>query len=137
MCNNKWCRASIQLFVNRSPVGEINKSGCFRCPLLLMEKLIQKCGGCECNIPFEKSTDSSDRRTFSAPWDTAVYELYQNNLSTSKIILLDFYIDGATLSRSGTKSASFLRIRYSNIDQYSETWHTIGIAPTNKLIPSC
>lgn len=115
---------------------QMNKTGCFRCPLKLMTELLRKHGGGFSIIPFEKATNESGSRTYSSPWDTAVYESYAKSIADGHIVLIDFYADGTTLSKSGTQSASFFRVRFSNIRPVSDCWFTIAIAPTTSTIPS-
>lgn len=124
-----WIRANI----NVPDIGE-NTTGCFRCPKKLMEKIFLDAGGLVENlIHFRESFDSDGSRTFSSPWDTKAYELYNANKPYGHIILVDFFVDGATLSKSGTQSGTFLRVRFSNIKGYSEKWYDIGIAPSVKV----
>lgn len=73
-------------------------------------------------------------RTYSGPWDSQVYEKYQAVDPNANIILVHFYSDGAELSKSGTQSATFLTVGFSNIDTFSERLFTVGIAPTLKLL---
>lgn len=40
------------------------------------------------------------------------------------------------MAKYGTQSATFLRVRFSNIKRYTDHWFTIGIAPTARTIPS-
>lgn len=49
---------------------------------------------------------------------------------------MDFYYDGATMAKYGIDGANFIEVRFSNVDQYSETWYTVGIAPTSKVTPA-
>lgn len=50
------------------------------------------------------------------------------------IVLVDFFVDGTTLSKSETQSGTFLRVQYSNLKQVSEKWCDVGIDPTVTMI---
>lgn len=126
----------MQLSVNGRAVRSATKSGCYRYPLLLIEELIMKSGVITSIILFEQTFSIAGCQIYSTPWNSTVYEVYNAIESNGALLLVEFYIDGATLSRSGTQSASFLRVRFSNIQYYTEEWSTIGIVPTCKRIPS-
>lgn len=49
---------------------------------------------------------------------------------------MDYYSDGTTLSKSGTKSATFLGIRISIIIHHSGRFYTVGIVPMGRPITS-
>lgn len=95
-----------------------------------------KAGGAESLISFSQTTSDSGERTYCSPWDTDVYRAYSAVGAQGHLVLVYFNSDGNTLSRSGTQSITLHRVRFSNIDQYSEDWHTVAIAPSHKLIPS-
>lgn len=71
-------------------------------------------------ILFRKSHDSDGVRTCSSPWDTKAYEFYIQNKPFGSIVLVDFFVDGVSLSKSGTQSGIFLRVRFRNIKRFSE-----------------
>lgn len=50
-------------------------------------------------------------------------------------MLVDFYSDGATLAKSRSHCAPFIRVLFSNIDACSESLFTVFIAPNTKAIP--
>lgn len=56
-------------------------------------------------------------------------------MENGQVIFVDFYADVATLSNSGTQSATFYRVRLSNTEKFSETWHSIAIEPMTKNMP--
>lgn len=59
-----------------------------------------------------------------------------NSVQERHVVWLDFYSDGTTLSKSGTQSASFLKIRFSHILAISKRWYKIEIEQTPTTIPS-
>lgn len=118
-------RAIIQLNSSRN-----NTMGCDRCPLALLKSIFNRTCGVQSIIPYQRLTNENGDLTFSSPWDSKVYQSYSMSVKDGHVILIDFYSDGATLAGSGTQSATFLRIRFSNIKRYSETLFTVGIAPT-------
>lgn len=50
-------------------------------------------------------------------------------------MLFDFYSDTATLWKSNTHGATFVRIRFSNIQTFFEQWFTVGTASNTSYIP--
>lgn len=77
---NGWMRATIGM--DRC---EENISGCFRCPKLLMIKLLNENGSGKVLIPFATRTESSGTRNFSIPWDSSVSEFYVQSTMNSHI----------------------------------------------------
>lgn len=133
---NGWKHYSIQFSAAHDPVSQPNKSGCLCFPLLLLEELFSKAGDEETIIPFQRSLSSNRTRAYATSWDSRIYEDYTILINTEKVIFIDFYMHGATLSQSGTQSGTFLRVRFRNLDQYTEDWETIEIELTARLIPS-
>lgn len=64
--------------------------------------------------------------------DGQLYEEYNSSFSFGHLVLVAFFVDRETLSKSGTKSGTLLRIRFSNNGRFSEKWFDIGITPTAK-----
>lgn len=56
-------------------------------------------------------------------------------MTTGRVVLVDFYSGGATMAKSGTQEATFIRALYTSIDKFSETWLTLRIASTAKTLP--
>lgn len=120
-----WVRGRIKL------EGAVNSTGCFRCPMNLLEKCIRDAGGTDNLIPFSETHDTDGRRTYSSPWDTDIYGRYFTSLSSGRLVLVDMFSDGATLSSSGTQSAMFIRTRFPTVKKISEKWFDVAIAPTS------
>lgn len=130
-----WVRAKITINTGNNQ-SFTNENGCFRCPLKLLENIFLKSGGTLSSIiPFKKQMNRANERTFSSPWDTFLYEQYCSSVNFGNVIMVDFFADGCTLSRSGTQSGVFIRVRFPNIKGFSEKWFDIGIAPTQKQFP--
>lgn len=106
-----WSRAAIAM--DRC---DSNSTGCFRCPKQLMTNLLLEDGGARSLIPFSTTTDSTGCRVFSTQWNSAVYEQYCKSITTGHIVLIDFYGDWTTLSKSGTQSASFFVFDFLTYD---------------------
>lgn len=107
-----------------------NMSGCLTCPLVLFRHLLSWTAGSSAIIPFNTSTNFDGERVYRIPWDTLIYETYAESVSWI-VILVNLHSIGATLSKSGTQGATFLRVWFSNLRPYTEKWHTIDIAPTS------
>lgn len=102
----------------------------------LRTKQCTSAGGVSALIPFKNETDNNGARVYGTPWTSQIYELYSTSVSNGHVVLIDFYSDGATMSRSGTLSATFHRVRFSNLYIYCGNWFTVGIAPTAKTLSS-
>lgn len=124
-----WKRVSIVL-----PHCEANTTGCFRCPLSILKDILRHDGVSKI-IPFRLNYDANHNRTYSTPWNSNIYQSYTETVTNGTVVLIDLYSDGTTLAKSGTQSAHFFRVRFSNVRGYSETWTTIGIAPTSAVLP--
>lgn len=107
-----WVRASITL-----EMGGVNITGCYCCPLKLTKHLFMKAGGLSFLIQFNLSTDLNGRHTYSTPWDTKIYDSYCGVNQSGKLVLVEFYSDGDTFSKSVTQSATLYLFLFSNIDE--------------------
>lgn len=58
-----------------------------------------------------------------------------STVSTGHIVSVDLYSDGATLVKSCSQSATFVRVHFSYLKIFSELWYTVGIAPSTGLTP--
>lgn len=54
----------------------------------------------------------------NSPWDTIMYQSNVSSVSDLYVLLIYFYSDAATISKSGTDGVTFLRVHYSNISGY-------------------
>lgn len=107
--NYGWVRASIT-----SERCNDNRTGCFCCSLHMIKEFLCEVGGSASIIPFSESTDLDGRRIYSTAWDTDVYQSYCITVTNGHVVLVDYYSDWATLAKSGTQSATILRVRVSN-----------------------
>lgn len=135
--NDYWLPTCFHISLPQSTSSTVwvNESGCYRCPLQLLSTLFAAAGSLSSIIPYCAILNLSRERTYPTPWDTKVYEGYTNSINKEAVLLVDFYSDGTTLTKSGTQSATFYRVRFSNLQNCSETLHTVGISPTMKTIP--
>ncbi|KAI0558896.1 Zinc finger C2H2-type domain containing protein [Gracilaria domingensis] len=114
-----------------SPLGD-NYTGVFRSAFDLMMNELKAAGGSSALQSFTLSHDHLRQRVFSAPWDSNAmmrYHLQHRDQRNARVVLIDLYCDGTTLSKSGSQSANTMRVRFSNIRGRSTEWHEIGIAP--------
>lgn len=117
-----WCLVNILL-----SFGGDNNTCYIRFPRAFMLSTYRATGGSvNCLIPFQQTIASSTWIN-SSPWVGQLYEEYTGSVSCGHLVLVDFFVDGATLSKSGTQSGTLLRIRFSNIWKFSEKWFDIGI----------
>lgn len=100
-----------------------------RCSLLIVA------GGLKPLFLLLHSNNNDRRRTLCAPWDTEIYESDTHANHSGYIVLVESYLDCATISESFTQSAKFYKARLSIIDDYSKDFHTISIAQTTKITP--
>lgn len=126
-----WVRANVTL-----PNNPPNRSGCYRCPLKLLRGLLTWSTPTTSIIPFEMSYNDEGDRIYSTPWNTDMYASYNDSVSNGSIVLIYLYSNGATMSKSGTQSLTFLRVRFSNVRPYTEEWYTVGLAPSPTSIPA-
>ena len=111
----------------------VNRTGVFRPVFDLMLQEIKTAGGMDAVLPFEEDYTVGVRR-FSAPWNSGAMEDYHKTVSSdSKILMIDLYSDGTTLSSSGTQSANNMRVRFANLKGRTDVWHEVGIVPTPKF----
>lgn len=85
-------------------------------------------------IPFKVSTNDKGNRTYSTPWNTIFYEAYSNAVHHGDVVIVDLFSNGATLAKSGTKSVTFMRVRFFNIGYFFDKCFTVSVAPTPKVI---
>ncbi|KAI0566558.1 hypothetical protein FGB62_7g37 [Gracilaria domingensis] len=111
-----------------TPFG-LNNTGAFRSVLCLMKEEIDSAGGIE-EVQAFSSTSRAGQRTYSSPWNAEIMLKYKKHVGEKVVIvLIDLYCDGTILSNSGSQSASTLRVRFSNLNNRSQEWHEVGIAP--------
>lgn len=122
-----WVAAVISL-----PQFDLNRKGCFRCPCQLLRAIFAS----DCTpvqvILFHISTNNRSEK-FYTPWDSDIFKSYKDSCH---VVLVDFYSNWAKLTKLWTQSATFLRVWFISIKQYTEKWLKIGIAPTARTIPS-
>lgn len=88
-------------------------------------------------ILFERLINDNGDRICSTPWTSKLYESFHKQQTHGHIVLVYFYSDGVTLSKSGTQFATFLCVHFFNIEVFNEPWFTAAIAPIyKKLHPS-
>lgn len=130
-----WLRDSISITMSSSRIWN-SATGCNRCPLKRFTTLFRAAGGVSSLIQFQMTTNSDRQCVFGTPCNTYIYESYVDSVSNGHVVLLYFYSDGATSAKSGTQSAKFYRVRFTNLKGYSEDWFTVSIAPTTTSIPA-
>ncbi|KAI0557092.1 hypothetical protein FGB62_342g012 [Gracilaria domingensis] len=91
-----------------TPFG-LNNTGAFRSVLRLMKEEIDSAGGIE-EVQAFSSTSRAGQRTYSSPWNADIMLKYKKHVG-EKV------------------SASTLRVRFSNLNNRSQEWHEVGIAP--------
>lgn len=113
---------------------EVNTTGSFRCPMHLFKNSFIKAGGCrEALLPFLRY-ELNGTRLFSSLWNTYHFERYATASPSSLIVLVEIFIDGTTLSKSGSHSAVFFRVRFSNLWGFTEKWLDVAIAPSMDIV---
>lgn len=128
---NSWIRAMIDL-----SQGAPSETGCIRCLLESMTTLFRVAGGVASLVPFKFSFNTEGQRTYRTPSDSRRFQSYCESNPIGHVVLLDFYSDGATMSKYGTQSASFKCVRFPNLDKLSEQWFTVAITPISRTLPS-
>eukprot|EP00171_Calliarthron_tuberculosum_P010195 IDg10195t1 len=95
----------------------------------IVEREISIAGGLDSIVNYQEEV--SDRgRIFSAPHNSNSMLSYSSSIpNDGKLIAIDLYADGTTLTSSGSQSACVFRIRLVNVYRRSEKWHNIAIAP--------
>lgn len=124
-----WVRAAIKL-----DQCVTNRTGCYTCPLQILRLLIDSAGGASTVIPFNRMQNEDGEGAYRTAWDTCIYESYKDTVNKGHVVLVDFHCDDATLAKSGTQGATFIRVRFSNLKPHTETWYTVGIAPSSATI---
>lgn len=74
-------------------------------------------------IKFQKSFNSSIKRTYTPPWETTLFECYNSTVKYWRVVFVDFFANSATLSKSGTKCATFVRVWFGNIRKMVRRWN--------------
>lgn len=98
-----------------------------------MEHVFIEAGGVTSSlINFQQNFNSSNEKTYSTPWDNTSFEGYNSTVRFGHVVLVELFADGATLFKSGTQSAKFVRMRFANIKWYWEKWFDMGTAPIQK-----
>lgn len=115
--DNGWVRGRIQL--DNCP---INTTGYFQCPNQLLKSILWDVGAAANIITHLESQNSGEERTYSCSCDTDFYRSYQSDISSDHVVLVDYYSDGTTITCSGTQSATFIWVSFSNIKTISENW---------------
>lgn len=92
----------------------INTTGCFSCPLHLLRRLLTSTSLPSFIIPFCACYNVHSNRVNSTRWNTTVFE-QQIDIITTGHAVFDFNSDGRTMSNSGTKGVTVLRVQFSNI----------------------
>lgn len=84
------------------PIGSLINPGCYILPLKFSWTLLLNASGVQILISFHVSMHNNSPRTYSRPWESKCYEPYQAVDTNANIFLVDFFSDGATLSKSYT-----------------------------------
>lgn len=102
----------------------------YRSVLDLVFKQLVKARGTSSIVPFAEC-ERNGERVFSAPHNSnAMRDYYENHSMGGHLVGIDVYCDGTTLAKSGSQSASAVRVRFVNIKGISEKWFDVGIAPS-------
>ena len=98
----------------------------------MLEKIHDE-GGADAVIQFREVWQEG-RRVFSVPWNSQHMGDYACDVGEKgRVVLVDVYSDGTTLSNSGTQSVNNMRVRFSNIRGITSQWFEVGIVPTLNL----
>lgn len=96
-----------------------NHTECFTCPLLMPRHLIWASGGPGALLRLTTCYNAAGERIFGTPWDAAIYDRYIDTVRNGQLLLFDFYLDGASLSKSGTYGTTFILVQLSNLRPYT------------------
>ena len=127
----KWkCKVEGWKIVSLKLGDTENNTGVFRSGLDILRQLLSsQSKSKEPIIPFSPYF-RDDERISSAPWNSEGMKSYSKcEQLGAKIVCVDLFADGTTLSASGSQSANIVRVRFSNLRSHRHTWHELGICP--------
>lgn len=73
---------------------------------------------------------------YYTPLSTVIYDEYCKEVSIGHVVLVNFYSDRKTVSKSWTQVVTFINVRIANIRPHYENWFAVEVAPTHTSIPS-
>lgn len=107
--NHGWGRAVV------SQDGcQVNHIEWFRCPLRLLQPLLQKPHISCSTTQVSKDVYDEGDQVYGTPWGWQLYESNTDAIPVGNLVVSDFYADGATLAKSRTKGTTFKHIGLSN-----------------------